>query len=155
VAVADCFDDALALLGPRLEAASVRVEGSPRTRSDVYAFADRRLLVHALVNLLKNAIEATATTVADPCITLLARADGERAWIEVSDNGPGIPASEQARIFDVGYSTKGAGRGRGLAIVRESIQVQGGDIAIENRPGAGACFRIGLPAANHRTNQSA
>jgi signal transduction histidine kinase len=50
-------------------------------------------------------------------------------------------------LFQAGYSTKGAGRGRGLAVVRESILAQGGRLDVRSRPGEGAEFRIGLPAA--------
>ncbi len=147
VDLGDCFDEALALLGPRLDAADVsivrRIDGdAPRS-----VRADRRLLIHALVNLLKNAIEAlsTVTGSAAPEILLSAHADGRTVWITVADNGPGIPPESRKRIFDDRFTTKGLGRGRGLAIVRESISVQEGEILVAERPGGGTEFRIGLP----------
>jgi signal transduction histidine kinase len=66
-------------------------------------------------------------------------------WIDVIDNGPGIPLEHQSRIFEIGVSTKHPGRGRGLAIVRESVQVQGGQLEVESTPGRGSQFSIGLP----------
>jgi signal transduction histidine kinase len=140
-----CLDDALAILGPRLESASVQVE-RPR-EGDWTVLADRRLLVHALVNLLKNALEATAATGRPARIRLAVEADRSLVWIIVQDNGGGLPPEAMSRLFDVSYSTKGPGRGRGLRIVRESIAVQGGRIAVRNQPGSGAEFRIGLPPA--------
>ena len=65
----------------------------------------------------------------------------------MADNGPGIPEAARSRIFDLGYSTKGAGRGRGLAIVRESVRAQGGKLLLACPPGRGAVFQIGLPLA--------
>jgi signal transduction histidine kinase len=148
VDVVECLDDAQSLLGPSLDAASVRVERPDGVAGHAIARADRRLLVHALVNLLKNAVEATKSAGAPPRISLAARAEGPTIWVEVGDNGPGIAPDVLPRIFDVGYSTKGVGRGRGLAIVKDSIAAQGGSLHIESEPGRGTTFRIGLPRAS-------
>jgi signal transduction histidine kinase len=147
IAIEDCLNDALALLGPRLEASDVQVDRSVEQADGVCALGDRRLLVHALVNLLKNAAEATGNAVSDPRITLSAYVDGDTVWIDVADNGPGIPPAELPQIFEFGFSTKGAGRGRGLAIVHESIVAQHGRIEVESTPDVGTRFRIGLPVA--------
>ena len=140
------LDDAVALLGPRLESGRVALE-RPEGAAEVVVMADRRLLVHALVNLLKNALEATATTDRPPCLRLGIEREGGLVWIVVADNGPGIAPEAMPMLFQAGYSTKGAGRGRGLAVVRESILAQGGRLDVRSRPGEGAEFRIGLPAA--------
>ena len=145
VDVCDCFDEALALLHPRLDAAEIRV-----VRQDVgklTALADRRLLIQSLVNLIKNAFEALSVRAGGeaPEITLSARTEGDRVWISVNDNGPGLTTETRKRLFEDRYSTKGSGRGRGLAIVRESVNVQGGEIVVGDRPGGGTEFRIGLP----------
>ena len=111
--------------------------------------ADRRLLIHALVNLIKNAVEAAAARRDDAGRSGSRRGSrGTTAWLSVADNGPGIPPGELRRIFEAGYSTKGTGRGLGLAIVRESIAAQGGTLEVESRPGRGTEFRIGLPLAD-------
>ncbi len=146
LAVAACLDDAVALLAPRLEAAGARVDRPP-VADGLRVRADRRLLVHVLVNLLKNAVEAAAAAGQTPRIALSAAGEGATAWIKVADDGPGIPAAELPRVFDFGFSTKGAGRGRGLAIVRESVAAQGGELRVSSRPGSGTEFQIGLPLA--------
>ena len=71
--------------------------------------ADRRLLIHALVNLIKNAVEASASAGMEPVVTISARVEGTTAGLSISDNGPGIPPDELRRIFEAGYSTKGTG----------------------------------------------
>jgi len=147
IALGECVADALALLAPRLEAADARVERPTVDADTPRVLADRRLLIHALVNLIKNAVEASAAAGPAPVVTLRAWVEGATAWLGVADDGPGIPAPELRRIFEAGYTTKGAGRGLGLAIVRESVAAQGGEVEAETRPGRGTEFRIGLPLA--------
>lgn len=142
-----CFDDALALLSPRLDAAGASVEREPAGSTRRFAQGDRRLLVHALVNLIKNAVEACSGHGVEPRIRLATAVDDHTVWISVADNGPGVPTGDLPRLFDLRYSTKGAGRGRGLAIVRESVLDQKGELRVTSRPGSGAEFRIGLPSA--------
>jgi len=145
VAVLACVDDAIALLGPRLDAAGTRVERpeGPGPR----AMADRRLVVHALVNLLKNAVEAAGAAGRPSTVRIAAEASGPTTAIVVADDGPGMSPEVLARIFEPGFTTKGAGRGRGLAVVRESIAAQGGRVRASSAPGVGTTFRIELPAA--------
>ena len=143
VRVAECLDEAIVLLRPALEAANAQIERS--VADDLLARADHRMLVHALVNLVKNAAEACASVGIAPLIHVEGKAEDSMAWIVIADNGPGIRTADLPRIFDVGFSTKAASRGRGLAIVRESVQVQGGSIAVTSRPGEGTQFRIELP----------
>jgi C4-dicarboxylate-specific signal transduction histidine kinase len=99
------------------------------------------------VNLIKNAIEAATFAGRSPVIRLSVRLEGETAWLSVADNGPGISPIEMRRIFEAGYSTKGSGRGLGLAIVRESIAAQGGSLDVKSQPESGTEFRIGLKLA--------
>ncbi len=99
------------------------------------------------MNLLKNAVEATSDAGISPRITLTVRGEGPSVVITLTDNGPGIPQSALPRIFEVGYSTKGPGRGRGLSIVRESVHAQGGRIDVQSHEGEGTTFLITLPRA--------
>lgn len=148
--VGEAIDEALTLLGPRIESASATVDRPSPEGLELRVRADRRLLVHALVNLLKNALEATSTTPTGdpPRITLSSDRDGSLVRIGVLDNGPGVPDSVAPRLFQPGISTKGAGRGRGLAIASDSIRAQGGTLRLAPSNGSGACFLIELPAAS-------
>lgn len=147
IAPAEVFDEAVTLLAPRLEAADARVERPGPEGDSARLLGDRRLLTHALVNLVKNAVEAAAGAGIDPVVILAGRRAGDTVWLEVLDNGPGIVEADRRLIFEDGFTTKGAGRGQGLAIVRESVRLQGGRIEVAPRPGGGTVFSIGLPAA--------
>jgi signal transduction histidine kinase len=81
------------------------------------------------------------------------RDDGNGVVVEVQDNGPGIPAEVMPRIFESFFTTKppGIGTGLGLSISREIVRSAGGEIEAVSTPGAGALFRVRLPAAPDAT----
>ena len=63
----------------------------------------------------------------------------------VRDNGPGIPATQQAMLFNIFESTKGSrGTGLGLAVSQKILREHGGDIFVDSREGKGATFRLVL-----------
>ena len=64
--------------------------------------------------------------------------------VEVSDDGPGIPAPERATVFDPYVTGKAEGTGLGLALVKQAVEQHSGDIRIEDTPGGGATFVITL-----------
>ncbi len=142
VDVAAVVQEAITLLGPRIESASGMVEVSDKT---AIALADRRLLLHALVNLIKNALEAGAGDGARPRISIQIESVEHFVRLTVLDNGPGIASTLRANLFEPGSSTKGPGRGRGLSIARDSIHAQDGSLRLADHPGRGACFVIELP----------
>jgi signal transduction histidine kinase len=70
--------------------------------------------------------------------------------IDVSDDGPGVPAADRTRVFDPFFTTKasGAGTGLGLAVVKHLVARAGGSVEVGDRPGGrGARFRVTLPRA--------
>ncbi len=73
-------------------------------------------------------------------------AEGLYAYVEVRDTGPGIDPSVLPRIFDPFFSTRFTGRGLGLAAVLGILRGHRGAIRVSSRPGAGASFRLWLPA---------
>jgi signal transduction histidine kinase len=132
------------------------VRGTPR-HVDVLApdalpavVADREALGRALWNLLDNAAKYSAP---DTPIAVEAAAHAGALVIRVRDQGPGIPADEQASIFDKfvrGAHAKESGAkgtGLGLAMVRHIVRAHRGDIRVESAPGAGATFTIHIPMA--------
>jgi two-component system NtrC family sensor kinase len=107
----------------------------------------RQELKQVVLNLVINAIQAIDD---GGRIVLSTRADDGAAVIQVADDGPGIPPQHLDRICDPFFTTKpeGEGTGLGLAISSEIVQRHGGRIDVSSRPGAGASFRVVLPASN-------
>lgn len=108
---------------------------------------DGLLIEQVFVNLLENAARYTP---AGTEVTLRAAVDGSRLRIWVADDGPGLPAGAEERIFDKFYRASpsadgGRGSGLGLAICRAIIKAHGGNISASNRLGGGAEFVIKLP----------
>lgn len=107
---------------------------------------DRQKLVQVMVNLIRNAIQATQDkqTVA---ISAGRSADGE-VLLAVEDEGPGVPAEVQARLFEAFQSTKGEqGMGMGLYMSRMIVRHHSGQIACVDRAGGGARFEVKVPVA--------
>ena len=73
--------------------------------------------------------------------------DGKSAVIEVSDTGPGLPAGEEERMFEMFVTSRPEGTGLGLFLARAAVERCGGTLSGGNRPEGGACFRITLPLA--------
>ncbi len=108
--------------------------------------ANRIQVEQVLVNLLRNAIEATAQAGAAGTVHASVRAEGGRVRIVVSDSGPGLPPAVANRLFEPFFTTKPQGMGMGLNITRTIVEALGGRIEASNGPGGGAVFTVILPA---------
>jgi signal transduction histidine kinase len=99
--------------------------------------------VTAIVNLLFNAVDALQ---GKGTIRVLTGSTNSGAWVEVADNGPGIPIEIKSRILEPFFTTKGeAGTGLGMSIVYAFTQRHGGRLEIESELGEGARFRMWFP----------
>lgn len=104
----------------------------------------------SVTNLLDNAL---AFSLRGGVVTLTAREESGALLVEVQDNGPGIPPGDLERVWERFYKGDRArtpnqdGFGLGLAIVRQLIELQGGQVFVRSVPGAGACFGFRLPLA--------
>ncbi len=84
-------------------------------------------------------------------VRVVAGRDGQELTITVEDDGPGIPESRRAQVFEPFQTTdKQRGSGLGLAMVRREVEAAGGSIAIDTDPGVGTTFRLCWPL-NHQT----
>ena len=91
--------------------------------SPVSVIADPNQLRSAIINLVRNAKEATSP---NGHLILRTRTVGRETRLEIIDDGPGIPSSVESRLFDPFVSTKPQGTGLGLALVRQVMESQGG-----------------------------
>jgi signal transduction histidine kinase len=103
--------------------------------------ADAALLEGALMNLALNALQSMPQ---GGRLSLSAGAGGGEAWIEVADQGPGIPPALRARLFEPFFTTKPGGSGLGLALARRAAEAHGGALQALDA-GPGAIFRLTLP----------
>ncbi len=112
----------------------------------VWTRADPVLLEQAVLNLVKNAIEALAATpAATRRVDVALTATGASAQVTVSDTGPGIPPERLADLFAPYRTTKPEGLGLGLSICRTILEMHGGRLTHAPRPGGGSVFTITLP----------
>jgi signal transduction histidine kinase len=97
-------------------------------------------LRRAFSNILRNAVEACE----EKGVLSISAApdDGGGVRIEISDQGPGVPGDAAQRIFDPYFTGKAGGTGLGLALVKQTIEMHGGTITVEDTPGGGATFVV-------------
>ncbi|MFR9728325.1 sensor histidine kinase [Saccharopolyspora sp. MS10] len=113
------------------------------------ALADEERLRQVVTNLVGNAVRHTPPGTP---VRIGVGSAGGFAVLEVADEGPGLDAAQAERVFQRFYraddsrSRSSGGSGLGLAIVRSLVEAHGGRIELDTRPGAGARFRVLLPA---------
>lgn len=144
---AEVVAEALRLGRPKLNG-GVRVIDEVSSQLSPVRFAKGRF-VQVVLNLLTNAVDATAATGAPngPEIRIGAKEQEDTVVLHVEDNGSGLPEHVLERMFEPFFTTKppGVGTGLGLALCREYVERVGGTITAENRQSGGARFIVTLP----------
>jgi two-component system C4-dicarboxylate transport sensor histidine kinase DctB len=137
-----CVSAALAMMEPQLKQRVVKITRTV-PRQPVMVMADRLRLEQVIINLLRNALDATKELI-DPQIDLLLTM-GESATLAVRDNGHGIV--DIGSVFEPFYTTKkpGEGVGLGLAISSGIVTDLGGRLTAHNAENGGAVFEVQLP----------
>jgi signal transduction histidine kinase len=138
----ECVDDAR----PRAAAKQIQLNVEPA--ESARASADPTRIRQVVVNLVSNAIKFTPP---GGEVSVQVTRESDRVVLEVADNGPGIAAADQARVFERFYRTSSAaetaGTGLGLAIVKAIAEAHGGRALLESRLGDGTTFRVELPSS--------
>ncbi|EKD34091.1 MAG: hypothetical protein ACD_75C02474G0004, partial [uncultured bacterium] len=156
-----CIDDLLndleLMFNSLAEAKGLRLLVARQEGTPPYIIADQAKLRQILINLMGNAVKMTSTG----WVAVRIRADAApddtsgdnreplHLLGEVEDTGPGIPAEDWPRVFQAFQQSangrEAGGSGLGLAITERLVELMGGRITIENRPGKGCCFRFSVP----------
>jgi nitrogen fixation/metabolism regulation signal transduction histidine kinase len=104
--------------------------------------ADADLLDQALINLMRNAIEAPRESAFGKITLSAVQEAGGHVVIAVADNGPGIPVENREKVFVPFFTTKRQGSGVGLTLVRQIASVHGAKVAVSETPGGGATISL-------------
>lgn len=112
---------------------------------DVCVFGDTEKIKQVLINVLINAAESSDD---GPLVVVCLINDREvGAILTVTDNGLGIPPEQLERIYEPFFTTKPSGSGLGLAVVKNIVELHGGQIKIDSESGMGTKVRITFPLA--------
>jgi signal transduction histidine kinase len=103
---------------------------------------DAGRLRQVLLNLLRNAAHVSPF---EASIEIEGRLDGDSYEISVADRGPGVDPQSRTRIFEPFFSKRAGGVGLGLAVCQGIVRAHGGTIAVDDREGGGATFRVRIP----------
>ncbi|TCD11656.1 sensor histidine kinase [Pedobacter frigidisoli] len=125
---------------------NVVIDIENKTDKNIHIMADHDQLLRIFNNLFKNAIEAIDEN-SHCCITVLLYNDSENAFIEIKDNGKGIPSILYDKIFVPNFTTKTSGTGLGLAFVKQAVENAAGTISFTSVPDLGTTFYLGFPLA--------
>ena len=142
VQISDLVTEILTLVEPEAARARVILEWEPEQNVAISADAD--LLRHALLNVVRNALDAMP---GGGHLRVSVHQISDRCEISVSDTGHGIPVEVRQRIFEPFFSTKESGSGIGLAMTMRVLQMHGGSVDVDCAAGQGTTFCLRLPVA--------
>jgi PAS domain S-box-containing protein len=142
------INDVLSLLDHQLKTGRIQVRKELAATGPVVQGIEYKLQ-QVFLNLFLNARDAMPR---GGWLTIVTRAEGDRAAVEVADTGSGIPPEQLSRIYDPFFTTKeiGKGTGLGLSITYGIMQEHDGTITCESAPGQGTRFNLLLPLASAR-----
>ena len=152
IALSPLVEEVVNLLRPQAHKRGVSITAVILPTPNVLASPTE--IQQVLFNLVTNAMDAISHP--HGAVTIRLYSQGNSVVLEVQDNGQGIPLEHQEHIFEPFFTTKPAGKGTGLglAICASIIRRSGGVIEVQSKPGAGATFRVILPAAPQETTKN-
>ncbi len=145
----EVIEDSIGLIGPAAKLVNIRIERKILNELPKLV-GDRVMLEQVLLNLMRNAIEATSSAALPPerrRLIVEASQFKEQVQIRVIDYGPGISPEVRSSLFTPFFSTKMDGMGMGLNICRSIIELHRGRLWIEENPEGGTIIVISLPIA--------
>jgi len=116
-------------------------------------FFDRVQLQQVILNLVNNAVEAIEPRTPGKVTIRSFSEDPAQVTLQIIDDGPGIPAEIEDRLFEPFFSNKHHGTGMGLAISSSIVESQGGTLGFVRNPDRGVTFYVQFPAMNQKGDQ--
>ena len=148
ICMRDVIQDSIAMMANPAHRENVEVSfecdlGPP----DTHVIANSIQLQQVVVNLLQNAIDATAENEDAKLVSVGLKTNAATMDVWVSDNGCGLNQVDQQRVFEAFYTSKTSGMGMGLAICRSILERYRGEISFDPNVSSGTTFRFCLPRA--------
>ena len=140
----DIVRKTMEVVGPELEEKGIRLDLNLAT-SLPKVLADVSLMQQALLNLVKNAMQAMPEDRKDPRITVSTYIDSDMVKLSVADNGCGMNEEQMSKIFEPYYTTKSSGTGLGLTVLFKIMKQHGGDVTVHSVQGEGSEFILQIP----------
>ncbi|MFC0272913.1 ATP-binding protein [Metabacillus herbersteinensis] len=138
--LADALSDIILLLNPLALKQGVNLD--TELENSMYLKTDKNQLKQALVNIIKNAIEATPS---GGSVTVHSKFLENQAFIYITDTGKGMTTDQLSRIGTLFYSTKDKGTGIGTSVSLRIIETMNGKVLYKSKPGIGTEVRLSLP----------
>jgi signal transduction histidine kinase len=135
--------DVLALAAEELSTHNITLV-SQMPSKPLLAHCDADLLKQAALNVIQNGAQAMPE---GGKLEVVLEEDRKFAALRISDQGPGIPAEIQEKIFDLYFTTKSGGSGIGLSMTYRILQLHHGSVEVQSKPGRGAEFLLRIPLA--------
>ncbi len=123
-------------------------EADPRHEGTAFSCGGQSAPVEGSPERLETAVRnllANAASFSGGLVRVTTGVEGDRAFLEVADRGPGVAPEDLPRVFERYFSRRAGGTGLGLALTRAIIEAHGGGVTAESTPGSGSIFRIRLP----------
>jgi signal transduction histidine kinase len=136
-------DEVVALASPEAERHTVRIERQVGPEP-LPVRVDADLMKQAVLNIVINGVQAMS---GGGNLYISSRREGEGAIIAVRDEGPGIPAAIQNKIYNLYFTTKKGGSGIGLPMAYRVLQLHNGSLEFDSMEGGGATFVLRVPLA--------
>jgi nitrogen fixation/metabolism regulation signal transduction histidine kinase len=141
--LAELVDNVLSLFKSEMQKQNIKL--TLTMQSSALLMADGAQLEQALINIIKNAIEALSKSERKEINVKLYQTDNstrQQLLLDIEDSGPGIVEHVKEQIFVPFFTTKNKGSGIGLSLSRQIMIQHGGDLNYINKPNCGACFRF-------------
>ncbi len=140
----DIVKKTMEVVGPELQEKGIRLDLNLAT-SLPKVLADVSLMQQALLNLVKNAMQAMPEDRKDPRITVSTYIDSDMVKLSVADNGCGMNEEQMSKIFEPYYTKKSSGTGLGLTVLFKIMKQHGGDVTVHSVRGEGSEFILQIP----------
>jgi two-component system sensor histidine kinase PilS (NtrC family) len=117
---------------------------------------DTSQIGQVLTNLVANGIRYSEKSTGRPWVRIEGGLDpaGDRPYLNIIDEGTGVPAAQQQHLFEPFYTTEETGTGLGLYISRELCEANQVQLGYQDRDGNGSCFRLNFPHPQRQIQQT-